>query len=347
MPDIDYSTYLRLHEVLGAQHPVSPLHGVEAHDEMLFIVTHQVYELWFKQIIYELDSVLEVLQRDSIDDNTGDMGIIVQRVNRMAAIWRLLGRQIDILETMSPLDFLEFRNFLMPASGFQSVQFKLIEAKAGLRVASRYGGEYYKHMGHGGVSETDHAHITAAETRPTIKTLLRAWLERMPYLMKKLWTSDLTPRRFLTAYRRAYLASLNNLEDRETRRDEFSRIFVRDGHGDFTPAAMRSALFIMLYRDYPVFQLPYQFLVALLEFDEQLSIWRYRHLMMLSRMIGLRVGTGGVNREGKNKDSYLEGALKSNRLFAELADLSTYLIERRMLPQIPVGVLRELGFAHS
>ena len=155
MSDLYYSNYLGLDKILDSQHPVSARHGVEAHDEMLFIITHQAYEVWFKQIIYELDSIIALLSQDEIDDNSGDMGVIVRRARRIVEIWKLLIQQIDILETMSSVDFLEFRNFLIPASGFQSVQFKLIEAKIGLRIEGRHGGEYYKRSGDGGLSRDD------------------------------------------------------------------------------------------------------------------------------------------------------------------------------------------------
>jgi tryptophan 2,3-dioxygenase len=110
---------------------------------------------------------------------------------------------------------------------------------------------------------------------------------------------------------------------------------------------MRSALFIMLYRDYPIFQLPYQLLTTLTDIDEYTSVWRYRHLMMINRMIGLRVGTGGINREGKGREGYLEGAVKQNRALWELSALATYFIERRNLPPVPVSVIRRLGFSHQ
>lgn len=348
MADIYYSGYLGLDKILDSQHPVSAEHGVYAHDEMLFIITHQAYELWFKQVIYEIDSIIALLRQDEIDDNKGEMGVIVRRARRIVEIWKLLIQQIDILETMSSMDFLEFRNFLIPASGFQSIQFKLVEAKFGLRMDRRHGGEYYKRKGHGGLSAEDFEQINAVEQQPTVKSQLVQWLERMPFFVPRYWGRAFAPRRFWAAYRRKFLSSLNRFESLPERREEFNRIFLREGNGEFGPAAMRSALFIMLYRDYPIFQLPYQLLTTLLDIDEHISVWRYRHLMMLSRMIGLRVGTGGINKEGQHgQGGYLEGALKNNRVLWELSDLSTYFIERRNLPPVPVSVIEQLGFRHQ
>ena len=112
--DNDYTAYLRLDALLGAQQPLSdPPH----HDEMLFIIIHQVYELWFKQILYELDSVIDIFGKDDI--NESHIGTAVSRLNRIIEIQKILIDQIQVLETMSPMDFLDFRDFLIPASGFQ------------------------------------------------------------------------------------------------------------------------------------------------------------------------------------------------------------------------------------
>ncbi|HET9772671.1 MAG TPA: tryptophan 2,3-dioxygenase family protein, partial [Acidimicrobiia bacterium] len=119
-----YWDYLHLDRLLSAQEPLS---DPPAHDELLFIVVHQAFELWFKQILFELDGVLEVMGREVVAEK--DMGEVVSRLMRITKIQRLFLDQLDVLETMTPLDFLEFRDVLIPASGFQSVQFRLIENK--------------------------------------------------------------------------------------------------------------------------------------------------------------------------------------------------------------------------
>jgi tryptophan 2,3-dioxygenase len=103
--------------------------------------------------------------------------------------------------------------------------------------------------------------------------------------------------------------------------------------------ASRAALFIMLYRGYPILQLPFQLLNNLLEIDEQLSTWRYRHMSMVHRMIGSRIGTGGST--GRD---YLKGALDRHYIFAEIARLTSFLIERRKLPALSPQMERRLGF---
>jgi tryptophan 2,3-dioxygenase len=106
--------------------------------------------------------------------------------------------------------------------------------------------------------------------------------------------------------------------------------------------ASRAALFIMLYRGYPLLQLPFQLLNCLLEIDEQLSSWRYRHMNMVHRMIGTRIGTGGST--GKD---YLKAAADKHYIFKEFAQLNSFLIERRKLPALSNEMEKRLGFVHQ
>ncbi|GFX92425.1 tryptophan 2,3-dioxygenase [Trichonephila clavipes] len=131
-PCMLYGEYLQLDQLLNCVKPASEIYGNElVHDEHLFIITHQAYELWFKQIIFELDSVKNLFSSEAIDENR--MLRITSRLNRIVVILKVLVDQIAILETMAPLDFMEFRNYLSPASGFQSVQFRVIENMLGVK----------------------------------------------------------------------------------------------------------------------------------------------------------------------------------------------------------------------
>ena len=102
---------------------------------MLFIIIHQVYALWFKQIKHELTSVLEMFHKDNVDERS--IGTACSRLERVEEILKLLIQQIRVLETMTPLDFLDFRNYLFPASGFQSFQFRMVEVMLGLEEEKR------------------------------------------------------------------------------------------------------------------------------------------------------------------------------------------------------------------
>jgi tryptophan 2,3-dioxygenase len=145
---------------------------------------------------------------------------------------------------------------------------------------------------------------------------------------------------FWAEYRHQYQKSLAEAE--RSNLDAFDATFVNAsaaGQNGLSPAASRAALFIMLYRGYPMLQLPFHLLNALLEIDEQLSSWRYRHMNMVHRMIGSRIGTGGST--GKD---YLKAAADKHYIFREIAQLNSFLIERRKLPALPPEVERRLGF---
>jgi tryptophan 2,3-dioxygenase len=120
---LTYGSYLKIRELTSLQHPEStPPH----HDEMLFIIIHQVYELWFKQLLHELDATAAAMERD-------DLLRVSKHFRRIHTIQRLIEQQIDVLETMTPQEFNQFRDNLNPASGFQSIQFREIEFLAGVR----------------------------------------------------------------------------------------------------------------------------------------------------------------------------------------------------------------------
>ena len=348
---VHYHDYLQLDQILNAQHPESNKQNIAAHDEMLFIIIHQTYELWFKQLHHEADSVVEIMKKPALNDNSPELQTVVHRLNRMVVILRVLVHQIDILETMTPMDFLDFRDMLRPASGFQSWQFKLLEAKLGLKFEYRHGKEYY-------TSQLRQEHvdlIKKTEADHSFLQLVNDWLERMPLApsdspggeeinaqpllndeSQQSWKSF----DFWKEYKKAYVNSL--AEEEKNNMEAFDEVLFhhKETHYTLSAKANRAALFIMLYRGYPLLQLPFQLLNNLLEIDEQLSTWRHRHMNMVHRMIGTRIGTGGSS--GKD---YLKAAADKHYIFKEIAQLTSFLIERRKLPQLPKEVERKLGFA--
>ncbi len=345
MEDLYYSDYIELDKILNSQHPKSFEALEEGNDEMLFIIIHQVYELWFKQIIFELDLVRHIFIQGRINDNSDDMSKVVYKLKRIGKILELINQQVSVLETMTALDFLEFRNVLLPASGFQSKQFRLIEAKLGLKMKQRYKTEYYKHTRRGSLSEADLQEVNQVEGESTLKEMIVQWLERMPFFEDRYWseykqTSAIDAaetHKFWLDYREAYQ---NSLSKNETGRlKEFDRVFFEEGRGDIPPAAMRAALFITIYRNLPIFHLPFELLNTLSEIDELLSNWRYRHFMMVRRMIGLRVGTGGTSGAG-----YLEGTLSQHYAFREITEVATFLIERSKRPALPKALKEKVSF---
>jgi tryptophan 2,3-dioxygenase len=248
---LSYGSYLKIDELLDLQQPLSrPAH----HDEMLFIIIHQVYELWFKQLLHELDATMEALDRD-------DLLRVAKHFRRIHAVQRLLEQQVDILETMTPQEFNQFRDNLNPASGFQSVQFRELEFACGLR-----------------------------------KTDLLKWIE-----LDDAWRARLQ--------RRTESPSLY---------DRVKALLQRRGFAvDSSPELIES--FRRIYSDEAANYDLYLLLEDLIEFDERFLLWRGRHVRMVERMIGQKIGTGGSAGA-----RYLEGTL-GNRFFPELWEVRTYL----------------------
>lgn len=377
-----YSEYLELDKVLSAQHPRSTSAlTLPSHDEMLFIIVHQSYELWFKQILHELQSVNEMLHRDRIDDNSEEMTQAIQRLDRVKRIIKLLIQHMDVLDTMQPIDFLEFRGLLSPASGFQSRQFRQIEALLGLRMDARHNSSHYKNteVHKGGFKLEDHKAITETEEAPTILSGLKRWLDRMPFLSQEYMVDYVssTPKSYhlnesgadpvMIDYSFVYTgiqaeardAKISDLGRKETMGhdikddvskiimtfneavDNFMQTFIFKGSGSFTAKEMRSAIFITAYRHMPMLNLPYQLITSLVEIDELLSSWRYRHFQIAMKMIGNKQGTGGSEGAG-----YLFGALMKNKVFHDLAILPTYYLRRDQLPILGEKLTSDLTFKH-
>ncbi len=341
-PPVYYSEYLQLDKILNAQEPESDKEGIRADDEMLFIIIHQTYELWFKQITHELDIVRAIFKQPNVADNSPDIYNSVHRLKRICSILRILVEQISVIETMTPLDFLDFRDLLRPASGFQSIQFKIIEAALGLSYEHRFGKEYYLSQ----LNEADIKRVKDAEQDESLIVLLNRWLERMPFCKEETYwqehkTAETTEHPFWQAYRSHYAAGLLPAEQQNLQ--NFDTLFMKEqdypADRRLSVQANRNAFFIMLYRDYPLLHLPYELLSTLLEIDELLSLWRHRHIHMVQRTIGKRVGTGGSTGAG-----YLKSAADSHVIFKEIAELTSFLLPRHELPELPDSLKKELGY---
>jgi tryptophan 2,3-dioxygenase len=355
---VDYGEYLQLAKLLSSQAPKSLEAGTPAHDEMLFIVVHQAYELWFKQILHELGSVMELFRHDSVDERS--VGVAVHRLERVVEIQKLLIDQLRVLETMTPLDFLEFRDLLVPASGFQSVQFRLLENRLGLRKPGRAPLE--RSPAPAKVPEGLREGLQASELESSLFDLVERWLERTPFLELpgfQFWEQYAAAVGRMLDADRATISSNPTLSpaDREAQLRELTRTTesfagVLDeavheklraaGERRLSHRATRAALFIHLYRDQPILHLPFRLLHTLVDVDELLSTWRYRHALMVHRMIGTKIGTGGSTGH-----HYLLATVERNKVFTDLFNLSTFLISRSALPALPAEMERRLGFYFS
>jgi tryptophan 2,3-dioxygenase len=348
-----YHDYLDLDRLLGAQHPRSGPNG--AQDEMLFIIVHQAYELWFKQILHELDAVLETFGRRPIKER--EMGSLVAHLERIVAIQRVMLEQLEVLETMTPLDFLDFRNLLGTASGFQSVQFRLVENKMGLLRSQRAptGEAPYTAW----LSAEHRRMVENAERGPSLVDLVEGWLERTPFLEMgeyHFWEAYKAAVNRMLATERARIEADPTTDEKErdrrlarvdANRDTFDTIFDderyealrRQGSRRLSRRALEAALLITLYRDEPILQLPFRLLTGLIDIDEGFTAWRQRHVLMVTRMIGHRTGTGGTAGA-----EYLDATTRHARVFTDLIDIPTFLIPRSELPALPDEVVEAMRF---
>jgi tryptophan 2,3-dioxygenase len=237
---VTYNSYLKIDELLTMQQPRSD--GPE-HDELLFIVIHQVYELWFKEILHELDHV-----RALLDANESHR--VQHTLKRVLTILKVLVAQLDILETMTPLEFQSFRSRLVEASGFQSDQFRQLEFVLGRRSA-----------------EAIERFPPGSRARAALVVRLRE---------PSLWYSFL---RYLE--REGYPVPDDAL--------------AADPTDAITPSA---ALQDVLVRVYKTDAKNSELCERLVDLDEGVQEWRYRHVKMVERTIGVKPGTGGSSGAG-------------------------------------------------
>jgi aminocarboxymuconate-semialdehyde decarboxylase len=266
---LTYSSYLQVSELLKLQHPQSsPPH----HDELLFIVVHQTYELWFKELLHDLDAVVENLRKAGINPQSRDEVYEAARLlRRCTEITRVLVEQFTILETMLPTHFLAFREKLEPASGFQSEQFRELEFLCGLK---------------------DEKMLKYHRPTPEAHALLARRL-REPSLHEVFFDA---------------LGAMGKLK-------------VADGATERERFDARARAILSLYRDERSNRDWIDVCERLTEFDELVVSWRLRHIQLVERTIGARMGTGG-----SAGSSYLKLTL-DKKFFPELWEARTLLTE--------------------
>jgi len=230
---LTYTSYLAVDELLKLQRPLST--GPE-HDEMLFIIIHQTYELWFKQLIHEFQEAQKAME-------SGDSHYSLAILGRIRTILKVCVTQIDILETMTPLQFNAFRSYLSSSSGFQSAQFRMVEALLGRRDSKMAG------------------HLP-----PDIQEQIKVITSK-----NSVWDSTL-----------AYLAKRGHAIPQEVLNRNKSEAYLAN------PAVQ--SLLLDVHRNDPESAMVCERLV---DIDEGLQEWRYRHVKMVERTIGHKVGSGG------------------------------------------------------
>ena len=350
-----YPDYLQLDKLLDAQHPESKKYGAEAHDETLFIIVHQAYELWFKQVLHEIHAILPTLSQEHVDEDK--LSTVNLRIERIHRIQDVLVDQIDILETMTPLDFLDFRDYLIPASGFQSIQFKEIEILLGLKSEFRI--NFDKKSFYNRLNEKDRNYLLNLEEQPSLFDAVESWLERMPFLEFgefKFWEKYKQAVETMLAHDEQVIKEADYLTDAEktfqlndlaNTHANFDALFDKEkyqelkqqGRFRLSQEATLSALFINLYREQPMLNSPFRLLQGLIDIDEKFTTWRYRHTTMVHRMLGTKIGTGGSSGH-----DYLKQTTQNNRFFRDLFNLTTFLIPRSSLPELPPEVIKAVNF---
>ena len=350
-----YGDYLQLAKLLDAQELKSAEAGRTAHDEMLFIIVHQAYELWFKQILWELDAALALMDQEVVDER--DVQRVVTHLERVKAIQPLLLEQVTVLETMTPLDFLDFRDLLVPASGGQSRQFRLIENKLGLDATRRLkiNGQRYTTV----LDDRDADAVIGAEGQRTMIELLDAWLSRLPFLKQgefDFWqeyrdaVAVMLAREVETIQGNPHLddeAISEQLRSSDATAQTFATLFdeaeyqrLRErGDRVLSQQAFLAALLISLYRDEPLLHSPWRLLAVLVDIDEGFTQFRQRHALLAHRMLGTKMGTGGTSGH-----KYLSAAAAKHAVFRDLFELSTFQLPRSKVPPLPDEVREQLQF---
>ena len=337
-----YGDYLRLHDLLtlqGEEGTVSP-------DEMHFIIVHQTFELWFKQIITELTEARNILAQVPVPED--DVPRAVDHLSRTTEIFRLMANQWTVLETLTPQGFLAFRDELGTASGFESFQMREFEALLGLEVEDRMFGVdplmAFRKLAERG--EEDQRVLDRLEARIEEDSLydsLMRWIERTPIMGSQF--EDEGDNDVVEGYIRAHLEShrkmgedaLEKMESVGNRGKGVARERLDSAHASASSflipdggisRARAGLLFIESYRELPLLTWPRRLIDAFVELEESMAKWRHDHARMVERIIGKRAGTGGTSGV-----DYLDATARY-RIFKDLWEVRTILVKPQNRPEL-------------
>lgn len=352
----NYWDYLNLPELLNLQNGLDPDESNVSIDELHFITVHQVYELWFKLIIRSLRLARDRLAEPRVDEET--IPYVVHHLRRVNTTLDLMVRQWRVVETLAPQDFLAFRDKLVPASGFQSFQMRVVECLMGLDESKR--------IRYGKIEPLDHIRklsetspggavawsmLSAAREELSILGALNQWLHRTPIQGSQ--PGDAGDAQVVDRFLEAYLDRMNDkhtvqLDAMIARLGEDHRPHLTERFDDIRGAArtflfgddvieqerakarrIRAAvLFIESYRELPLLSWPRLLCDVVVEMEEQMLLFRHGHARMVERVIGRRVGTGGSS--GVN---YLDKT-GQYRVFRDLWAIRTVLLPADQLPAL-------------
>ena len=353
---VTYWDYLQLDRLLDLQGGLEGDEEKLSEDEMHFIIVHQVFELWFKQITRELYLARDKMAAPRVDEDK--IPFVVHHIKRVNIILGLAAKHFDVMETLTPQDFLVFRSKLGTASGFQSFQMREIELLLGLELTER---KAYKHGDPVGAllkaaKKTAMAgEITAALNKAkkgqSVRDAVHAWLYRTPIQ----GSSPGKPgdEKAVQGFLHEYLAAVKGQNEGQIKqllengagsdeaviRQRFASavrqmeqfLFAEDVGKNEQRRVKRiraGVLFIESYRDLPLLSWPRLLLDTIVEMEELFTTFRFRHARMVERIIGRRVGTGGSPGV-----DYLDTTTKY-RVFKELWAVRTLLLPKEALPKL-------------
>lgn len=347
----NYWDYIKVEEILSLQGGLEGDESSLSNEEHLFIVVHQVFELWFRMIIRELVTARNLLKQNPVPEQ--EISLAVHSIERVEEILKMACDHFRIIETMTTRDYLEFRDKLSPASGFQSAQMREIEIILGLEDDERlpFGGrEGWKNalkFKDGSTSKAYSRVMARLEDKPTLREVVDNWLERTPIHGSSHGDEgdEQVVLDFLEAYLKGHEKSvekqLQYAKERGDSEEEIEALEARfKGQLDQARAYMEgkdtrqrriraAAIFIASYRELPLLAWPRRLIDSILAMEQAMVIFRQRHARMVERVIGRRVGTGGSAGV-----SYLDETAKRYRVFKDLWAVRTLLLEVKALPKL-------------
>ena len=335
-----YGSYLQLNDLLKLQGDERDISS----DEMHFIIVHQTFELWFKQIIRELSEVRNILSQEQVPEK--EIPRAVERLGRTTEIFKLMASQWSVMETLTPQGFLSFRDGLGSASGFESFQMRKFEILLGLKNEDRMFGmdpiDTFRKLAKN--SKIDEAILNDLEetiAMPSLEESLMKWISRTPIMgsnygskndidaVKNYVENHLSAHKLMGENAAKRMSSYGTSDlDKAVQRfnaahESAISFLIPDGE---ISRARASLLFIESYRELPLLAWPRKLIDAIVELEESMVKWRHSHARMVERIMGRRIGTGGTSGV-----DYLDRT-SQYRVFKDLWAVRTILVKSDQRP---------------
>ena len=356
-PPLAYWDYIKVEEMLELQSGIEASETELDNDEVMFIVVHQIDELWFKLVLRELISVRNLFKQQIVPEQA--LSSAVRGIRRMTVLFGKLANHFELMETMTTRDYLGFRDKLSPASGFQSSQLREIEILLGLsddeRIPLGHEHSYMQALKNAdGTPSSAYLRVEAIlQDLPNLRDAIHDWLYRTP--IQGSTPDQATDKQVVAQFLESYLeavaresraftdqakavalteADTERLENRHVRSLEDARKFLT---AEELPEAerarvsrIRAALvFVESYRELPLLAWPREVIDTIVALEQAMLVFRQRHARMVERVIGRRTGTGGSAGV-----DYLDQTALRYRVFREMWAVRTLLLPEHALPKL-------------